>query len=122
LDRLADGENRRGGPGGVIRRCGHIFAFLLLGASLGFSGRVTAIFEFATPVTVRALQRDSAGTVLFWTTFGGSKADYVSAMAIAPDGAISVVGSTASLDYPLTSDATHRFPRAHRPRSSAPLV
>jgi uncharacterized protein (TIGR03437 family) len=47
----------------------------------------------------------SAGTVLFWTTFGGSKADYVRALAIAPDGSVSVVGSTASLDFPLTPDA-----------------
>jgi uncharacterized protein (TIGR03437 family) len=47
----------------------------------------------------------SAGTVLFWTTFGGSKADVVRAMAIAPDGSISVVGSSASLDFPLTPDA-----------------
>ncbi len=31
-----------------------------------------------------------AGTVLFWTTFGGSKADGVRAMALAPDGSISV--------------------------------
>ena len=43
--------------------------------------------------------------MLYWTTFGGSKADYVRAMAIAPDGSISVVGSTASLDFPLTPDA-----------------
>ena len=91
--------------------------------------------RFRKPVTVSALQQDtagnvylagytgstqgsppdfwdafvaklsSAGTVLFWTTFGGSKADYVRAMAIAPDGSISVVGSTASLDFPLTPDA-----------------
>jgi hypothetical protein len=47
----------------------------------------------------------SDGTVQFWTAFGGSKADYVSAMAIAPDGSISVTGSTASLDFPLTPDA-----------------
>ena len=46
----------------------------------------------------------SDGAVLFWTTFGG-KAGYVSAMAIAPDGSISVTGSTASLDFPLTPDA-----------------
>jgi uncharacterized protein (TIGR03437 family) len=47
----------------------------------------------------------STGTVLFWTTFGGSKADGVRAMAIASDGSITVVGSTASLDFPLTPDA-----------------
>ncbi len=47
----------------------------------------------------------STGTVIFRTTFGGSKADGVRAMAIAPDGSISVVGSTASLDFPLTPDA-----------------
>src|ERR1035437_7080638 len=139
LDRLAQwiigAAIRRGQRGGVIRRGGAIVAFLLLGASLAFAGRVTAIFPLATPVTVSALQQDaagnvylagytgptqgsppasadafvaklsSAGTVLFWTTFGGSKADYVRAMAIAPDGSISVVGSTASLDFPLTPDA-----------------
>src|SRR5260370_19093747 len=47
----------------------------------------------------------SAGTVLFWTTFGGSKADGVRAMAIAADGSISVAGSTRSLDFPVTPDA-----------------
>jgi len=47
----------------------------------------------------------STGTVLFWTTFGGNKADGVRAMAIAPDGSISVVGSTRSIDFPLTPDA-----------------
>jgi len=47
----------------------------------------------------------TAGTVLFWTTFGGNNADGVRAMAIAPDGSISVVGSTRSLDFPLTPDA-----------------
>jgi uncharacterized protein (TIGR03437 family) len=114
----------------ATRRGGAIVTFLLLGASLAFAGRVTATFPLATPVTVSALQQDaagnvylagytgppdssdavvaklsSAGTVVFWTTFGGSKADYVRAMAIAPDGAIGVVGSTASLDFPLTPDA-----------------
>ena len=117
------------------RRCGPIVTLLLLGASLASAGRVTAIFPLAAPVTVSALQQDTAGNVylagrtgstqgsapdssdafvaklsstgavLFWTTFGGSKADYVSAMAIAPDGSISVAGSTASLDFPLTPDA-----------------
>ena len=117
------------------RRCGPIVTLLLLGASLASAGRVTAIFPLAAPVTVSALQQDTAGdvylagrtgstqgsapdssdafvaklsstgAVLFWTTFGGSKADYVSAMAIAPDGSISVAGSTASLDFPLTPDA-----------------
>lgn len=135
LDRPAGGENRRGQRGGVIRRGGAIVAFLLLGASVASAGRVTAIFPLAKPVSVGALQQDtagnvylagytgstqgsppdfwdafvaklsSAGTVLFWTTFGGSKTDYVRALAIAPDGSISVVGSTASLDFPLTPDA-----------------
>ena len=135
LGRLAGDESRRGGRGGVVRHCHRIVVLLLLGASLASAGRVTAIFPLAAPVTVSALQQDTAGdvylagrtgstqgsapdssdafvaklsstgTVLFWTTFGGSKADYVSAMAIAPDGSISVVGSTASLDFPLTPDA-----------------
>jgi uncharacterized protein (TIGR03437 family) len=114
---------------------GAVVTFLLLGASLASAGRVTATFPLSKSVSVGALQQDtagnvylagytgspqgsppdssdafvaklsSAGTVVFWTTFGGSKADYVRAMAIAPDGSISVVGSTASLDFPLTPDA-----------------
>jgi uncharacterized protein (TIGR03437 family) len=129
------GAIRRGQRGGVIRRGGAIVAFLLLGASLASAGRVTATYPLPKPATVSALQQDtagnvylagytgptqgsspdfwdafvaklsSAGTVLFWTTFGGSKADYVRAMAIAPDGSVSVAGSTDSLDFPLTSDA-----------------
>jgi uncharacterized protein (TIGR03437 family) len=117
------------------RRGGAIVTFLLLGVSLASAGRVTATYPLPKPVTVGALQQDtagnvylagytgptqgsppassdafvaklsSAGTVVFWTTFGGSMADYVRAMAIAPDGSISVVGSTASLDFPLTPDA-----------------
>jgi uncharacterized protein (TIGR03437 family) len=114
----------------ATRRGGAIVTFLLLGASLASAGRVTATFPLPKPVSVGAFQQDAAGnvylagytgppdssdafvaklsssgTVLFWTTFGGSKADYVRAMAIAPDGAISLVGSTASLDFPLTPDA-----------------
>jgi len=110
--------------------------FLLLGVSLASAGRVTATYPLPKPVTVSALQQDtagdvylagytgptqgsppdfwdafvaklsSAGTVLFWTTFGGSKADYVRAMAIAPDGSISVVGSTFSTEpVAVTADA-----------------
>src|SRR5258708_32097429 len=118
----------------LIRRCGPFVILIVLGPFV-YAGRVTSTLQLPNPVALNALQRDTAGdvylagntgsttglpadtadafvaklsgdgTVLFWTTFGGSKADYVSAMAIAPDGSISVTGSTASLDFPLTPDA-----------------
>jgi len=82
------------------RRGGAIVTFLLLGVSLASAGHVTATYPLPKPVTVGALQQDtagnvylagytgptqgsppassdafvaklsSAGTVLFWTTFG----------------------------------------------------
>lgn len=111
----------------LIRRRGFSFIALLFLGTLAYAGRVTATFPLPKPGSVGAIQQDAAGnvylagntdssdafvaklsstgTVLFWTTFGGTKADSVRAMAIAPDGSISVVGSTASLDFPLTTDA-----------------
>jgi uncharacterized protein (TIGR03437 family) len=47
----------------------------------------------------------SSGKLLFWTSFGGSKADQVSSIAVAADGSIAAIGSTASKDFPLTPDA-----------------
>jgi uncharacterized protein (TIGR03437 family) len=47
----------------------------------------------------------SSGKLLFWTSFGGSKADYVTAIAVAADGSVAVIGSTASKDFPLTPDS-----------------
>ncbi|HEY6391144.1 MAG TPA: SBBP repeat-containing protein [Bryobacteraceae bacterium] len=100
-------------------------ALLLLG-TLAQAGNVTAAFPLPGSGSVGAMQQDaggnvylagntatdafvaklsSLGAVLFRTTFGGSQADSVRAMAIAPDGAISVIGYTASLDFPLTPDA-----------------
>jgi hypothetical protein len=48
----------------------------------------------------------SSRKVLFWTSFGGSKADYVTDFHVAADGSIAAIGSTASKDFPLTPDAT----------------
>ena len=48
----------------------------------------------------------SSGKLLFWTSFGGSKADYVTDFHVAADGSIAAIGSTASKDFPLTPDAT----------------
>jgi hypothetical protein len=117
----------------IARRVAPVVTLLLF-ASVGHAGRVTAIFPLPSGA-IAALQQDtagniylagntgtttvpsgdsadavvtklsSAGTVLFRTTFGGSKADWVTAMAIAPDGTISVIGPTASPDFPLTPDA-----------------
>lgn len=47
----------------------------------------------------------SSGKLLFWTSFGGSKADYVTDFHVAADGSITAIGSTASKDFPLTPDA-----------------
>ena len=95
----------------VIRRCFPAVSLVIFG-TFAYAGRITSTFSLPNPVAVNAFQRDttghvylsgntgsttglpadsadafvaklsSAGTVLFWTTFGGSKADYVSAMAI----------------------------------------
>jgi uncharacterized protein (TIGR03437 family) len=108
---------------------------LFLFTTLVSAGRVTSTYPLPNPGSVATVQLDtagniylagntgtsagvlaasadafvaklsSAGKVVFWTTFGGSKADYASAMAIASDGSISVIGSTASLDFPLTQNA-----------------
>ena len=115
----------------IRRRCFPVATLLLIGG-LTYAGRVTATFPLPNPVSIRAFQQDTAGnvyfignagsapsgssdvvvaklsstgTVLFWTTFGGSGDDYGVAMAIAADGSINVTGTTTSLDFPVTPDA-----------------
>jgi uncharacterized protein (TIGR03437 family) len=118
----------------IRRRRLSVAAFFVLGP-LACAGNVTATFPLPKPGSVTASQQDAAGNVylsgntgttvgsqpdsadafvaklssigalLFSTTFGGSKADSVRAIAVAPDGSISVIGTTASLDFPLTADA-----------------
>ncbi|HYL83987.1 MAG TPA: hypothetical protein VE263_07130 [Candidatus Angelobacter sp.] len=57
-----------------------------------------------TDALVAKLSSDGA-RVLFWTVLSGSQVDYVTALALAPDGSILATGATASSDFPVTEDA-----------------
>ena len=97
---------------------------ILLVAPLGYASRVGPFVALPNQPTVNAFQRDatgnlylagsstsgafvaklsSTGSVLFWTTLGGSSETL--AMAVSSDGSITAIGGTSSAVFPVTANA-----------------
>ena len=61
--------------------------------------------QFAGASDVFVTKLDPSGNIVYSTYFGGSGADYATAMTVDPDGVVYVTGTTTSTDFPTTPGA-----------------